>query len=361
MQSVETVYNELIRWLRQEGAYLPSSAELLPLIKATYTPQEARLLTGMPLALTEVGNLAALKGIDQEELERFLEAMARKGLVFSAEKDGQKLFRPGDPRFIYLRSIFWSGRRDRYTETVATGVNKYYRDGFGEHWRNAKHKGLRVLPINQAIPDTRTILPYENIAALLDRHDRIAVAACACRHRKNSAPESPDCSFPLHVCMHFGKFADYIIRTEMGRSVSTEEASEILAECADAGLVHTATNRMHGVDTICNCCRCCCVYFEAFYVLKHSRPMDSSNYHLKVAPEKCTGCGLCEKRCPMDALTRAPSERASNKSGKVAVLKAELCIGCGVCARKCPGGALSLHRRDRIVHPPDIADTVTRK
>ncbi len=349
-------HEELIAWLRQSGAYLPESDALLPLMQATFTPEEARILVGMPLRLSDLEELASLKGMDQSSLERRLEEMARRGLVFTAEQEGRKLFRPGDPRFMYLRSIFWPGRTDEYTKRVATGVNRYYVDGFGEYWRDAEQKGLRVLPIRQTIPDTREILPYEDARAVLERHDTIAVAACACRHRKNTAPESPDCPYPLEVCIHFGKFADYIIHTEIGRKISVNEASDILGACADKGLVHTVSNWREGVDTICNCCRCCCVYFEAFHVLKHTRPMDHSNYRIHVDPDACKACGLCVKRCPMDALTLEPSNLALNKSGKVAVLQSDLCIGCGVCAHTCSGRALSLERRSTTIDPPETAE-----
>ncbi len=344
-------YEEFIAWLRESGAFVPDSPELLPLIEATYTPDEVRALIGIPLRMTQIEELAALKRMDRSVLESRLDALAQRGLVFSIDKGGRKLFRLGDPRFIYLRSIFWRGRKDRYTQRLATRVNNYYRDGFGDYWKDAEQKGLRVLPIGRTIEDPRTILPYEDTMGVLDRQDRIAVAFCACRHRKEMAPESPVCEYPKEVCLHFGNFADYIVQTEIGRAISSAEAADILVQCADAGLVHSVSNWRHGVDTICNCCRCCCVYFEAFYVLKHSRVMDPSNYEIDVSPESCKGCGLCVKRCPMEAITLQPSDRVNNKSGKSASLKPNLCIGCGVCAHKCPTGSLVLKRRARTVDP----------
>ena len=44
----EEVYERFVEWLRTDGAYVPESQELLPLVKACYRPDEARLLTGMP-------------------------------------------------------------------------------------------------------------------------------------------------------------------------------------------------------------------------------------------------------------------------------------------------------------------------
>ncbi|MBI4797968.1 MAG: 4Fe-4S binding protein [Desulfarculus sp.] len=51
---------------------------------------------------------------------------------------------------------------------------------------------------------------------------------------------------------------------------------------------------------------------------------------------KCTGCGVCVKRCQMEALSM---------EGEVAALAAHRCIGCGLCVSTCPGKALTLRRK----------------
>lgn len=54
--------------------------------------------------------------------------------------------------------------------------------------------------------------------------------------------------------------------------------------------------------------------------------------------DACTGCGLCERRCP--AGLRIMSRTS---------LRGTECIGCGQCAANCPGGALSVRLAGRRV------------
>ena len=48
--SEQEVYRRFINWLNQTWWGLPEADELMPLIMARYTPEEAVLLTGMPFS-----------------------------------------------------------------------------------------------------------------------------------------------------------------------------------------------------------------------------------------------------------------------------------------------------------------------
>jgi NAD-dependent dihydropyrimidine dehydrogenase PreA subunit len=80
--------------------------------------------------------------------------------------------------------------------------------------------------------------------------------------------------------------------------------------------------------------------------------MDPSNYKVKVSsPETCKACGLCIKRCPMDAIQLKVSAKATNKFFKVVEVDTDLCVGCGVCVHKCPTQSIVLERREEITKP----------
>jgi electron transport complex protein RnfB len=220
---------------------------------------------------------------------------------------------------------------------------------------------LRVVPIQRTVDDPRRILPYEDVRELLLQQERFAVAHCPCRHRARMDGSVSACRHETENCLHFGKLADYIIKNELGREITRDESEAILTRSAEAGLVHAVSNWQRDVDTICNCCSCCCVYFQGFHVLKHSSAMNASRHEIHLNPETCQGCGLCVKRCPMDALRLEAHPAANNKSGKISVSIPGLCIGCGVCAYKCPTGSLSLKSRPQVIEPPQDVDDLKRR
>ena len=376
--SEQEVYVRFMDWLKQTWYGLPEADELVPLIMATYTPEEASLLTGMPFSGRNLEELAEMKQMDPAELSHRLDALAEKGLVFRTVRGDTVRYSLNDSMFVTFRSTFWHGRTDERSKAIAPVVNQYYYHGGWDQWDTTHLKGLRALPIQETIEDTRQILPYEEVVKVLDQHDYFTVSVCPCKHRKNIDPKSPNCKYPTEVCLHFGRLGHYIVENGLGREITRQETEEILRKSAEAGLVHGVSNMQEGPDTICNCDPCCCVQLEAFHKLKHAEGMSPSNYRVRNNPETCIGCGLCVKRCPMGAMrledypeaknritmvateNKKGKKELKNKSGKVSAVDPAFCIGCGVCAYKCPTKSLVLERREVIHHPPKDVREYTR-
>ena len=55
--------------------------------------------------------------------------------------------------------------------------------------------------------------------------------------------------------------------------------------------------------------------------------------NIEIDPEKCKGCGLCKKNCPVDAITGEVKQPH--------VIDEDKCIKCGTCISKCPFKAIS--------------------
>jgi hypothetical protein len=178
--SEEAVYREFIEWFGR-GWPLPESDELLPLMKARFSPEEAAFLTGMPHGLTPLEKLAEEREVDAAQLEKQLDALARQGVVYRQASDGEVRYKLSDAFFTFLRSSHWAGRDDQTTRALAPITNRYYRDGFFANWADAHLQGLRALPVEETIADTRQILPYEDVVELVETLDYFTVSFYAGR------------------------------------------------------------------------------------------------------------------------------------------------------------------------------------
>jgi NAD-dependent dihydropyrimidine dehydrogenase PreA subunit len=361
-------YLKFIEWLKQSWYGVPDSDVLLSYVAARYTPADAALLTGFPFSPKPLGELSKLTGIVSDSLEMKLDALAAKGLVYRQVKDNVHRYYLNDIFFIY-RGFGWPGHHDGYSQSVGPLQHKYLEGGLLSPWKEVKEKGLRVLPVEAVIEDSRGVLPYEEVRKILDKVEYFTVSHCPCRHANNLDPDSEDCRYPTEVCLHFDKLGHYIVENGMGREITRQQTEEILRRSAELGLIHGISNQQEKPDTICNCCRDCCIWFLALKKYGHGQSLTPSNFHISVNSDTCVGCGLCVKRCPMEALKLVEMPSASgrrtivtekdgrtrevtNKTGMVSTADEKLCIGCGVCAYKCQSNSLALLRNQADHHPP---------
>jgi len=351
-QGDQEIYQKLIDWYNNAWWKLTESEHLMPMIKAYVSPEEAEFLTGFPFRSTSVENLAELKDMSVEDITPKLKKLAVRGFLYEDFRENKPGYRFADSFFTYLRTIYWPGNENEDVVAHAQHINKYFRDGWFDQWKEAHWRGLRTIPIEKTVEDTRAVLPFEDIVKIIDDFEYYSVSACPCRHRANLDEDSKDCSHPVEVCLHFDELGRYCVNNGMGREITKEETFQILKSSADAGLVHGISTSLERPDTICNCCNDACMWLSSYHQLGHRGSLSPSNYKIKVQASTCRACGLCTRRCPMDALSLKYSEESTNKLSKAAVLDTDLCIGCGVCAHKCPTDSLSLVQNAEIVNPP---------
>ena len=90
--------------------------------------------------------------------------------------------------------------------------NRYYFEGYGQEFGSYPTMGLRTIPVNKTIPDTRQIKAYEDVVRVVEEEDFFCVAHCPCRERKNLDPDSLSCQHETLNCLHFGRLARYMVK-----------------------------------------------------------------------------------------------------------------------------------------------------
>lgn len=360
-------YKSLMERFRTWLFNLPESNDLMPMFMERYDPEEAELLARFPFTPSSMGDLSERLNSSPDDLEQTMAPMIRKGFICEFQGRRGKRYSLADQIFAFYRMPGWRGEDDEKIRKLAPMMNRYYSEQLGPDFMGHPTKGLRALPIAQTIKDPRQILPYEDVLDLVDREELHAVSTCACRHRHNLDPKFETCSYETEVCLHFGKLAHYTIEHGMGRRIEPKETLDILQYASKAGLVHAASNSKKGVDTVCNCCSCCCLFLEPLTgAARILRGHQRSNYALEIDRETCKACGLCAKRCPVkavelvdkaDAPTSNPKSKPRLKDIKEVAYNSEACIGCGVCAHTCPTGSLKLVRRSETEE--DIPETLS--
>jgi NAD-dependent dihydropyrimidine dehydrogenase PreA subunit len=353
--SEKEIYQKFVEWLDNPIWEFTESEAMMPMITSYITPEEAEFLTGFPMRSKSLEEIAELKKIDPAELAPKLKELCAKGLLYESIRDDSVRYRLLDSAQIFLRMPYWPGKEDEPLKSMAPYANKYYMDGWYDQNAVVQHKGLRSIPINQTVEDTKQILPFEDILNVVDSFEYYTVSHCPCRMRHKLDPDYQDSPYPSEVCLHFDELGRHVVENGLGREITKGETLEILKKAADAGLVHGISNYEEKPDTICNCDPQYCTMFKPYHQLGHEKSMNQSNYQIKVIPETCKACGLCAKRCPMDAIQFKVSARATNKFGKAVKVDTDICIGCGVCVHKCPTKSITLERREEITRPPKTA------
>jgi len=351
----EKVYERLIERLRSWVFNLPDAPFLMQMLELRFSPAEAEFLCGFPFMPSTVEQLTKKLGLPAEHLAAAMQPMIEKGLICALEDKGGTRYSFTNQVFFLYRMPGWKGEDDDWNRQILPLANKYYVNHLGADLAEHPSKGLRAIPVARTIKDTRQILPYEDVLEYVAMEDYHAVSPCACRHRHNIDPDAVSCKHALDTCLHFGPLAHYTVQHRMARQISCEETLEILENAADAGLVHGISNFKKRIDTLCNCCSCCCLFLEPVKMLtwtqaRHQR----SDYKIEHNHDTCKACGLCAQRCPVKAIQmrdkqdmpqHTEGERLKPKDLKEVAYSPDQCIGCGVCAHKCPTQSLRLVRR----------------
>jgi ferredoxin len=302
----------------------PGSKRLLRVLRKLVNPDEAKLLLELP---AEPDELASRTGMDRDTVELKLREFVEKGVAIPTSKGICMARDVAQLHDANLSSL------DRWLDTELLDLWKDFQEyewlesmsDLGDTHFNA----IRVIP---AIDD---LMPEEDIRALIKDADPVAVVKCSCRRSMRR------CDCPVDICLQFNRGAEYHINRGSGRRLTDDKAIALADKAEEEGLIHTWPLAAFGrLNEICNCCRDCCVIFDAglrFGTV--GQLLEKSRFRAEADRELCTGCQDCIERCFFGAI-----EMVKPPQGGIAVAKVDeaKCFGCGLCTLVCEPGAVAM-------------------
>ena len=327
------IYSRLARHLDCLPGGFPStdSGVELRILKRLFSPEEARTACHLTLLSETVPVIALRSDQPVEKTSRLLEEMARKGLVFKSSPP---------PRYMAAQFVvgIWEYQVARLDPDLVADMEAYLPVLFdASAWQASPQ--MRTIPVGRSIAAGLEILPHETAAALLQDKDSFVVTPCICRKEQKLAGKG--CDRPMDVCISFGAADSYFIETGAGRRASRNEVQDILKLADKSGLVLQTSNG-RDISWICCCCGCCCGVLRNLKQYPRPAELVAAPFTARLDAALCTGCGICETRCQMEALVVMDDQ---------AILDSTRCIGCGLCVSTCPAGALVLERKPADKQP----------
>ncbi len=312
------------------------------------TPEQARMVAALPGTPAEVANKT---GFGEARVAEEMDALFYTGVVFpKGDFNNREFFRFARSVGQFHDATQATQKLDIHTDNAFYTLwqdfvmNEWYPD-VGEGQKKATMPFQRIVPSHLALEGLSDVLPCEDYRELLKAQELIAIVPCACRVRTDSVGET--CEHTDEVgswkCFQFNRGAQYVIARGSGRQLSTDEALELLDECAEDGLLHMWPNSaaMTGLNTSCHCCRDCCMMYVPVDITEGGdigKVWAKSRYEAFIDQDKCDGCQDCVERCQFDSIEMVKPEGAGKKkrSKKLkAVIDPEKCWGCGACVPAC--------------------------
>lgn len=339
---LESIYKRLAHHLDNlPGGFPPTDSGVeIRILKKIFSPREAEFAPYLTLIPEEPRFVAHRAGVSVTAAEQLLETMSQKGLIYRTESEA------GRP--LYMAMQFVIGIYEFHVNDLdldlVKDLEEYGPVIFNAAWTKPQ---LRTIPVNAGIDAGLKVMTYENADELIGAIDKAAVAPCICRRQKDILAEG--CDKPRENCLLFNHAASHWIRNGWGREIDKPQVLQILREADEAGLVLQPTNAREIVN-ICCCCGCCCAVLRGIKGYPQPASLVATPFYAVNNPAACSGCGICEDRCQMEAIYLA-DDKAS--------IDTDRCIGCGLCVSTCPTGSLTLARKpasDQKKVPKDLIE-----
>ncbi len=348
MSEKNGVYFELVNYFNKMPVGLPRTASgvEIQILRHLFTEEEAQIamkLNFTPQKTAKIRRKLRNKNFTSEELDQKLERMYEKGTIIRALDNGEKL---------YLLAPFVPGiyefQLGRLTPELINNVFQYFEEAYFEKEYNVPGiPQLRTIPVEEAVSVDLSIPTYDMIRKIIDSSNDIGIMDCICRVAHDMVNDPCKKTDLRKTCMTFGSAAKIFYEKGEAEFISKEKAYELIMDFEEAGLVPQPSNSQKPF-VICNCCGCCCEVITNQKRFDNPARLFASNFHAIIDKENCMGCGVCEERCNMDAIS------LNNGTSEVDLHR---CIGCGVCVSTCPESAITLKRNLTEIIPPSNTKT----
>jgi ferredoxin len=349
----EAVYLLLAERLKNAPVGTPINEELMEILHHLYTESEAKVGGKFPMAPMELEGIASSTGIEKQELERTLQSMIHKRLVLGIPTADGTVYMLSPMMIGFFEFTFNRMDKPDYVEM------KKLAEQFENYFNNAEVRGalfgtetkqFRTLVYENVIPLAvqTEVMTYEKASEIIRQADYGAIALCTCRHKASHLGKTCEINAPMDVCTMLGIHAQMAVKKGWAREASVDELLEVLDRTHKLGMVHTCDNVLNQPAFICHCCSCCC---EVLGTIKEFgiSAVHPSNFLPALDVDSCIKCGICAKKCPIDAIKMTDAGDGS----KMPEVNKEICIGCGVCASVCPKGSLTMTQRTAFYVPPE--------
>lgn len=345
------VYQKLQKRLDELPIGYPAteSGVELRILQHLFTPLEAEIAIELNLLPEPVERIykRTKKIIETpEELTKLLENLSKKGCIIRhTTRKGEQVY-----SLAFLAIGMFEFQVNRLTKEFYQDFHQYLDEAFRDELLNTKYLQLRQIPTEGSITPDFPILPYDDIRKIIqDLKGPILAANCICKQGQDLLGKPCKVTDDREICIILGNAARNYHELGRGRYIEKKELISILQKAEKDGLVvsPSATKKLF---CICLCCHDCCELLTSLQLQDHPASYVDSNYYAQVNTEMCNGCGICVRRCQMNAITIIGEENE-----KKSLIDLKKCIGCGLCVPTCKPKAMTLQIKEHIIEPPDDA------